>query len=36
MGGSNVSSQIASWVQEHFTATTVGGTTLYDLTDPTS
>ncbi len=34
-GGSNASSQIASWVQSNFTATTVGGTTLYDLTQPT-
>jgi hypothetical protein len=24
-------SQIASWVEQNFTATTVGGTTLYDL-----
>lgn len=29
-GGSN--SEIATWVQEHFTATTVGGWTVYDLT----
>ena len=34
-GGSNASSQIASWVQSSFTAVTVGGTTLYDLTQPT-
>jgi 4-amino-4-deoxy-L-arabinose transferase-like glycosyltransferase len=33
-GGSNVSSQISSWVQDTFTAVTVGGTTLYDLTQP--
>jgi 4-amino-4-deoxy-L-arabinose transferase-like glycosyltransferase len=32
MGGSNASSEIAAWVQQHFTATTIGGTTLYDLT----
>ncbi|HVW41390.1 MAG TPA: glycosyltransferase family 39 protein [Amycolatopsis sp.] len=32
-GGSN---SIASWVQEHYTATTVGGTTVYDLTKPLS
>jgi hypothetical protein len=33
-GGSNASSQISSWVQSTFTATTVGGVTLYDLTQP--
>ncbi len=31
-GGSNASSRIASWVEANFTATTVGGVTLYDLT----
>jgi 4-amino-4-deoxy-L-arabinose transferase-like glycosyltransferase len=31
-GGSNVSSQIASWVEANFTAKTVDGVTLYDLT----
>jgi len=31
MGGSSASSEIASWVQEHFAATVVDGTTLYDL-----
>jgi 4-amino-4-deoxy-L-arabinose transferase-like glycosyltransferase len=36
MGGSDAGSEIASWVQEHFTATTVGDTTLYDLTQPTA
>ncbi len=35
-GGSNSSAEIASWVQSHFTTVTVGGTTLYDLTQPTS
>ncbi|GID26330.1 glycosyltransferase family 39 protein [Paractinoplanes brasiliensis] len=35
-GGSNASSEIASWVAEHFTAQTVGNTTLYDLTQPTA
>ena len=30
------SSQIASWVAAHFTAKTVGGVTLYDLTAPAS
>jgi 4-amino-4-deoxy-L-arabinose transferase-like glycosyltransferase/putative flippase GtrA len=33
-GGSNVSQQISSWVSSHFTSTTVGGVTLYDLTQP--
>ncbi|MFT3874298.1 MAG: glycosyltransferase family 39 protein [Nocardioides sp.] len=32
MGGSNNSSQIASWVEENFTAQTVDGVTVYDLT----
>jgi 4-amino-4-deoxy-L-arabinose transferase-like glycosyltransferase len=31
-GGSDVSSQIASWVTAHYTAETVDGVTLYDLT----
>ncbi|PJI93890.1 ArnT family glycosyltransferase [Luteimicrobium subarcticum] len=35
-GGSNVSSQISEWVSENFTATTVDGTTVYDLTQPSS
>ncbi|HEY8730253.1 MAG TPA: glycosyltransferase family 39 protein [Acidothermaceae bacterium] len=35
-GGSNASSQIASWVQSHYAATTVGGVTLYDLTKAAS
>jgi 4-amino-4-deoxy-L-arabinose transferase-like glycosyltransferase len=35
-GGSNVSSQITAWVESHYTATTVGGVTLYDLTKATS
>ena len=30
-GGSNISSQIASWVEAHYTAKTVDGVTLYDL-----
>ncbi|MEV6347711.1 glycosyltransferase family 39 protein [Actinoplanes sp. NPDC051851] len=30
--GSNDSSEIASWVAQNFTAQTVGGTTVYDLT----
>ncbi len=32
MGGSSASSDIAAWVEENFTATTVDGVTLYDLT----
>ena len=38
MGGnsSQPSSQISTWVQENFTAVTVDGVTLYDLTQPTS
>ena len=35
-GGSVSSSEIASWVEAHFTATTVGGVTVYDLTAPRS
>jgi 4-amino-4-deoxy-L-arabinose transferase-like glycosyltransferase len=35
-GGSNSSSEIAGWVQSHFKTVTVGGITLYDLTQPTS
>jgi 4-amino-4-deoxy-L-arabinose transferase-like glycosyltransferase len=31
-GGSGVGSQITSWVQSHYTATTIGGQTVYDLT----
>jgi 4-amino-4-deoxy-L-arabinose transferase-like glycosyltransferase len=33
-GGSQASQQISQWVEENFTATTVGGITLYDLTQP--
>ncbi|MBV9823658.1 MAG: glycosyltransferase family 39 protein, partial [Actinobacteria bacterium] len=33
-GGSNASSQISSWVEGNYTAVTIGGTTLYDLTKP--
>ena len=32
-GGSDAS-QITAWVEAHFTAKTVGGTTVYDLTSP--
>ncbi len=31
MGGSDSASKIASWVAKHYTATTVGGVTVYDL-----
>jgi 4-amino-4-deoxy-L-arabinose transferase-like glycosyltransferase len=31
-GTSSTASQIAAWVQQNFTATTVGGVTVYDLT----
>jgi 4-amino-4-deoxy-L-arabinose transferase-like glycosyltransferase len=31
-GGSDVAQQIATWVQQHFTVRTVGGTSVYDLT----
>jgi hypothetical protein len=30
--GSGTASEIASWVAAHFTAKTVGGQTIYDLT----
>ena len=36
LGGSDASSQIASWVSSSFESTTVGGVTLYDLTKPVS
>jgi 4-amino-4-deoxy-L-arabinose transferase-like glycosyltransferase len=35
-GSDSVGSQITTWVAAHYTATTVGGTTVYDLTAPTS
>jgi 4-amino-4-deoxy-L-arabinose transferase-like glycosyltransferase len=35
-GGSDSSRQIARWVEQSFRASTVGGTTLYDLTAPTA
>jgi 4-amino-4-deoxy-L-arabinose transferase-like glycosyltransferase len=34
--GSSDSSEITSWVESHFTATTIGGTTVYDLTSTIS
>jgi hypothetical protein len=33
-GGPGGNSEIATWVQGTFTSTTVGGWTVYDLTDP--
>ncbi|MEE4541197.1 glycosyltransferase family 39 protein [Streptomyces sp. V4-01] len=36
MGGSGTATGITSWVQAHYTAKTVGSTTVYDLTSPTS
>lgn len=36
MGSSGTSSQITSWVTSNFTAKTVGGVTVYDLTASTS
>jgi len=30
-GGSSASSEIATWVQSHFTSSTIGGVTVYDL-----
>jgi len=33
-GSSGTSSAITSWVEANFTTTTIGGTTVYDLTDP--
>jgi 4-amino-4-deoxy-L-arabinose transferase-like glycosyltransferase len=34
--GTSPSSQISSWVSSHYTAKTVNGVTIYDLTAPTS
>ena len=36
LGGSTVSQQIVSWVEAHYTKVTIGGSTFYDLTRPTS
>ena len=33
-GGSSSSSEIATWVEQSFTAVTIGGQTFYDLTQP--
>ncbi|NMI00590.1 ArnT family glycosyltransferase [Pseudonocardia acidicola] len=34
-GGRGVGGEITTWVQQHYTATTVGGQTVYDLSRPT-
>ncbi|YAL83828.1 ArnT family glycosyltransferase [Dermacoccaceae bacterium W4C1] len=34
--GSNTASEISTWVQNNFTEVTIGGSTFYDLTQPTS
>jgi 4-amino-4-deoxy-L-arabinose transferase-like glycosyltransferase len=34
--GAEDSAQVTAWVEAHYTATTVGGTTVYDLTAPAS
>ena len=36
MGGSGTASEIDAWVQQSFTAVTIGGSTYYDLTQPVS
>ena len=35
-GGSDDAAEIAAWVRQNYTATTVGGTTLYDLSGAAS
>ena len=35
-GGSDDAAEIAAWVRQHYTPTTVGGTTLYDLSGAAS
>jgi 4-amino-4-deoxy-L-arabinose transferase-like glycosyltransferase len=35
-GGSGTASEIAGWVESTFTSTSVGGVTIYDLTQPAS
>jgi len=35
-GTGTTSTQITTWVEAHFKTVTVGGTTLYDLTSPTT
>jgi 4-amino-4-deoxy-L-arabinose transferase-like glycosyltransferase len=36
MGGSQAANQIAAWVEANFTAQSVGGVTVYDLTAPST
>lgn len=36
LGGSRAASEIATWVADNFTATTIDGVTVYDLTAPAS
>jgi 4-amino-4-deoxy-L-arabinose transferase-like glycosyltransferase len=36
MGGSQAAQSIATWVAAHYTAQTIGGVTMYDLTQPAS
>jgi len=31
-GGTDAAGQITAWVQSHYKSTTIGGTTVYDLT----
>ena len=35
-GGNSATSAINTWVAAHFTSSTVGGSTVYDLTERTS
>lgn len=35
-GGSDVAQQITSWVEAHYQKVTIGGSTFYDLTQPTT
>jgi hypothetical protein len=35
-GGSSSSSAITQWVEANYTATTIGGQTVYDLTQSTT
>jgi hypothetical protein len=35
-GGAGTASQVLAWVQAHYSSTTVGSATVYDLTKPTS
>ena len=36
MGGSNASQEISSWVEANYKKVTIGGSTFYDLTQPTT